>query len=550
MLIPQLVLSIASPLSSIFNSPPHDLSASAPSYAHQPSSSRSTFSPLLPPAIPLAVKSVYLNAVLPTGGDDGSKGYLAGSWPHHWPVSYPGSDKAYHLGWSGMISVDGKAYVFLGDPEVDSKGYRPPVASQKAFHYTASTSVFAFEAGGIDFNVTFFSPVTPKDFLRQSLPLSYLSVDVDSRGLRKHNVSVYSDFSGEWASGDSNAEIEWAFGVEESIGVYEVSRKDQLLFSEYGEQAEWGSAVYATDMGPGVSTSSGQHYDIRGRFYRTGKLNGSQDVRYRAINDRQPVFGFAKTLHKTSPSIVFAIGHMRDPYVNYVTPEGQVSRRGFWSSHFPTWRHAVSFFLSDHSSAVKNAIKFDSELKSDAERVSGSNYSAIVELSTRQAFATIEITGEGDDDVLVFLKEISSNGDMSTVDVVFPMYPILTYTNPTLLKLLLEPLLIYSVSGLYNLFGDRVLNLGLFDQQLYEWQNDWYWNKRERFGVPLDSRHLWTKTDWEVCQGFRMLPTVNDFIFLQCFAAASATDVRTRDMFMDSLVAFLEAGKVDAAFPE
>lgn len=40
----------------------------------------------------------------------------------------------------------------------------------------------------------------------------------------------------------------WAFGVESTIGVYETQRKDQLLFSEVGEQAEWGSAIYATDI--------------------------------------------------------------------------------------------------------------------------------------------------------------------------------------------------------------------------------------------------------------------------------------------------------------
>lgn len=181
-----------------------------------------------------------------------------------------------------------------------------------------------------------------------------------------------------------------------------------------------------------MSASSGHSFEVRGEFYRKGKLSGSQDVQYRAIKDRQPVFGFAKTLHSTSASAVFAIGHIRDPYVvsppsprsegtsyliiflqNYVTPQGQVSRRGYWSSHFPTSRHAVSFFLADHSQATKNALDFDTKVRADAERVSGDNYAAVVELSTRQAFATLEVTGEGEDDVLIFLKEISSNGDMS-----------------------------------------------------------------------------------------------------------------------------------------
>jgi hypothetical protein len=44
-----------------------------------------------------------------------------------------------------------------------------------------------------------------------------------------------------------------------------------------------------------------------------------------------------------------------------------------------------------------------------------------------------------------------------------------------------------------NLFGDRLLNLDLFDKKLYEHQDAWYKSKTERYGVPLDSRHAWTK---------------------------------------------------------
>ena len=40
-----------------------------------------------------------------------------------------------------------------------------------------------------------------------------------------------------------------------------------------------------------------------------------------------------------------------------------------------------------------------------------------------------------------FLKEISTNGDMQTMDVVYPASPLMLYTNPELLRLLLIPVL-------------------------------------------------------------------------------------------------------------
>jgi hypothetical protein len=47
------------------------------------------------------------------------------------------------------------------------------------------------------------------------------------------------------------------------------------------------------------------------------------------------------------------------------------------------------------------------------------------------------------------LKEISSDGNVQTVDVIFPFHPILMYTNPKLLKLLLDPLYENQESGQY-----------------------------------------------------------------------------------------------------
>jgi len=43
----------------------------------------------------------------------------------------------------------------------------------------------------------------------------------------------------------------------------------------------------------------------------------------------------------------------------------------------------------------------------------------------------------------------STNSFRQTIDVIFPLHPILLYMNPTILALLLEPLLIYTHSGLY-----------------------------------------------------------------------------------------------------
>jgi hypothetical protein len=38
---------------------------------------------------------------------------------------------------------------------------------------------------------------------------------------------------------------------------------------------------------------------------------------------------------------------------------------------------------------------------------------------------------------------------------------------------------------------------GFVGDKVYKIQSDWYHNVRQRYGLPLDSRHLYTKSDWE-----------------------------------------------------
>lgn len=64
----------------------------------------------------------------------------------------------------------------------------------------------------------------------------------------------------------------------------------------------------------------------------------------------------------------------------------------------------------------------------------------------------------------LFIKEISSDGDVSTVDVIYPAAPFFLQQNPEALRLIMEPVLEYAANGT-GLYSNN--NTGYYYNKLY-----------------------------------------------------------------------------------
>lgn len=72
---------------------------------------------------------------------------------------------------------------------------------------------------------------------------------------------------------------------------------------------------------------------------------------------------------------------------------------------------------------------------------------------------------------------------------------------------------------------------GFVPHHVYKLQSDWYHAVRQRYGLPLDSRHLYTKTDWE-------------------FFAAAVTSKSVRSEILESVAKWLNETSTDRPFTD
>ncbi|KIX02146.1 uncharacterized protein Z518_08085 [Rhinocladiella mackenziei CBS 650.93] len=340
------------------------------------------------------------------------------------------------LGWSIAVRVNGTAYSLFGNP-----GIGTPAVLDSA-EYSATHSIFNFSVGLAIFSLDFFSPASPHNLLRQSLPFSYLTVSVTLPG--SGQIQIYSDIDKAWA-GPNPAQYSH-FTSAKNTEYYEVSPVWPRLFRESRDRALWGQAIYGTrPVGGSVVTSQvGRASLVRNRFAKYGNLSQVHDV----WNDDGSVLGFSHDLGaiQERKSVTFAIGHHRVESINYL---GQV-RTGYYRAAYPDVASALVHFLDDYGDAYAEAAEMDSALTDKALNIS-QHYADIVALSVRQSLGAVEFTiPEGDHnvtDVMAFIKEISSDGNVNTLDILFPTFPIYYVTNPDIIKFLLEPVLRYLQAG-------------------------------------------------------------------------------------------------------
>ncbi|KAK5108745.1 hypothetical protein LTR62_007892 [Meristemomyces frigidus] len=411
-------------------------------------------STLTPPVLPLIVRNPYLSTWLANAREE--------PWSK-WPMFYTGNS----VGLAVLASVPetSTVYPLLGRPQdsLDSQSshYNLSYPVYNGAQYDASTTNLSYSIPSpssstgdkLEIILSFLSPITPTSTLRQAIPASYLTIHVKGN----FDVNIYVDVNGQWVSGDRGSEIEWEmsetnFEDAKHLKTWKVKRRVEQLFSEVNDQAEWGTLHFTAPQH--VSHEAGTSGELRQRFAKHGSLNNSIDTRFRSVMDREPVFAYSGhfnlSSHNTTnlSSLLLTLSHLQDPVTQFASARGLTWMRPLWSSYFHSDEALITYHYLDFASAFALASNYSAQLAKDAYESGSDTYVDIVSLSARQVLGATSFSGTPDNPLL-FLKEISSNGNSQTVDVIFPAFPFFLYTNPRWLGYLLEPLLEHMLSGQY-----------------------------------------------------------------------------------------------------
>lgn len=393
-----------------------------------------------PPAVPLVTFNPYLSVW-------SEADHLTDSPTRHWT--------RHEHSLNSLIRIDGKAYRLMGDSPKDV-----PAFPQVSVEVLPTRSIYNFDDAHLHVTLTFMTAALPLDLDVFARPLSYITWEVRSADGVPHAVSLYDSTSSQLVVNTPNQKVEWARRTMGDLTLLRIGTVDQPMLQRMGDDTriDWGYAYMAA---AGAKAATGASDTLLKGFVESGTLPEKDDDHMpRAVNDNQPAMAF-----------VFDVGNVgNDPASRHlmVAYDEVQSIKYFGKRLVRYWRRdgaTPSDLLQaaerDYASLVKRCEKFDKDLVADLTKVGGARYAQIAALSYRQAIAGCGLAADANKQPLLFTKENTSNGDIATVDVIYPMDPIFIALSPTLAKASLVSVLDYAASAHWK-FPNAPHDLGTY----------------------------------------------------------------------------------------
>ena len=382
-----------------------------------------------PPAVPLITHNPYFSIWSDTNE-------LTASNTVHW------TGKPQPL--AGLLRVDGKPMRFMGNSPREM-----PAMQQTSVRVTPTHTRYSFTGGGLELDLTFFTPTILSDLDLLSRPVTYVSFAVTSTDGQTHNdVSVLFDVGPIIAVNAPGEAVTYARNATETQTVLSVGSREQRVLNRSGDdlRIDWGYFHLSVpkDEESVSAIARETSVSVDGAFATTGMLPKADAM------DASPVVGRGDA-HLATELLFHSVAgdpvtrHLLVSYTEgYAIQYLDRNLKPYWQRNGKTVEAMLDQAEREYAALEKRGTELDTTLTADLVQTAGQNYANLCILAYRQAWAAHGFVADVDGQPLVFGKENFSNGSIGTVDVLYPASPLFLFFNPVLLEAELRPLMEYT----------------------------------------------------------------------------------------------------------
>ncbi|RRA48027.1 glutaminase family protein [Acidipila sp. EB88] len=377
-----------------------------------------------PPAVPLVTHNPYFSI-----WSDSDK--LTDSATRHWT----GSRQPL----TSMVRIDGHPYRIMGGAEDDV-----PALPQSSVQVDATHTDYVFQGSGIELHLAFFTPAFPQDMALLSRPVSYLTWTAKSLDGAQHSVDVLFDVDPVIAVNDDMEASTWGRSETNSLAVLNTGSRDQQVLGKRGDdlRIDWGYFHLAVPRGEHADTVEALH--TVETFAARGTLPTADSMEMPAT-PRDGAAHLSTVLHLGSVGAAPVSQHVLVGYTEGFALEYLNQRlRPYWQRDGKSVASMLDEAEQQYSELEARGRAYDSQLHQDLAKAGGEDYAYLATLAYRESLAAHALTADSNGTPLLFAKENFSNGDIGTVDVLYPSAPIFLFFNPALLEAQVEPVLRYA----------------------------------------------------------------------------------------------------------
>ena len=339
----------------------------------------------------------------------------------------------------GLVRIDGKPFRIMGSDPDDI-----PALQQTGLELTPMHTRYRLSGGGVQVELAFFTPAFLNDLDLLSRPVTYVTWTVHSIDSAQHDVSVYLDANAESATSYERQPVTFAREQTASGQALSVGSRDQAALNRSGDnlRIDWG---YFHLWVPASETSeSAIATHTADAFTKTGHLPQADFMEGATPSGRfAPHLTVALPLGSVGPRPVsrhILVSYTEGFAIQYMNR----NLRPYWQRNGKPVAQMLDEAEHDYTTLEERGTTFDRELVADITHTAGAHYAWLCTLSYRQSIAAHKLVADADGQPMLFAKENFSNGDIATVDVMYPSAPIFLFFNPRLLEAQVLPVLEYA----------------------------------------------------------------------------------------------------------